>query len=190
MTALLAFVRKYSNSIHLIGLKDPENINVLKADDFISGQPVCIVVHNNIITSAYLIKNDGGLFQIYGKNDDLFTISELIDLTLINIEKYNIIKNILLHYFSKYSTNDLIDSKLLFLNLENQVFSNLLHAEIKSFRIKNQIIKLSKRILGKDLSLKFEYQNDIPKRLSKKLLRKKIDVDLSNYNIKIKTNII
>lgn len=188
MIAILTFIRKTSESLHFIGIKDPLNIKELDIKSFISGQPICIVIDDQKISSLYLLNEDGQLFQTYGINDNLFDLNELLDITLINIEKYNLIKNYLTNIFSKFSLVDLHKHQKSFTEIENQVFSNLLHAEIDLPRIKPQMIKISKKILDENIAKKFETNIISIKPMSKKMIRKKIDIDLSNYNIKIKTN--
>ena len=190
MIAILTFLRKTSDSLHFIGVKDPININELHIENFISGQPICLVVDDQKILSLYLLDEEGQLFQIYGINDNLFDMSEIFDITLINIEKYNLLKNYLTNIFSKFTLGDLHKYQNSFLEIENQVFSNLLHAEIELSRIKPQIIKISKKILNENVAKKFESNIISIKPINKKLLKKKIDIDLSIYNIKIKSSSI
>ena len=189
MIAILTFVRKTQDSLHFIGVKDPSNIKDIKIEDYISGQPICVVISNDIISSLYLLSNDGQLFQIYGKDDNLFDLNEIYDLTLINLEKYNVIKNFLINSFCKFSLGDLDKHQTVLHELENQIFSNLLHAELHTDRLKNQMIRIGKKVLNENLSKKFESNLISCKPISKKLIKKKIDIDFSNYNIKIKSNL-
>lgn len=188
MIAILTFIRKTADSLHFIGVKDPLNINELDYESFISGQPICIVLDDQKISSLYLLNEEGQIFQTFGMNDNLFDLNELFDITLINIEKYNLMKNYLTNIFSKFSLGELHKYQKSFVEIENQVFSNLLHAEIDLTRIKPQIIKISKKILDEHVAKKFESNILSIKPINKKMIRKKIDIDLSSYNIKIKTS--
>ena len=68
--------------------------------------------------------------QIYGKNDSLFDLNKIYDLSLVNLKKYNYIKTLLINSFSslsieesKYKLKDLED-------LEDRIFCNILHLKI------------------------------------------------------------
>ncbi len=189
MIAILTFVRKTQDGLHFIGVKDPANIKDFHISSYISGQPICVVIDNNLISSLYLINNEGQLFQIYGKNDNLFDLNEIYDITLINIEKYNTMKNFLINSYCKFTLSELDKYENNLTELENQIFSNLLHAELNIDKLKNQMIRISKKVLNEAISKKFEANLISCKSVSKKLIKKKIDIDLSNYNIKIKTNL-
>ena len=190
MIAVLTFIRKTQDGLHFIGVKEITNINDIHFDKFISGQPICLVIDNKKIVSLYLISNEGQLYQIFGTKDYLFDLNELYDISLMNIEKYNTIRNLLINIFCKLSISDLHYYENNLIELENQIFSNLLHTELEASKIKNQMLKIGKKILNDKLSNKYETILLNSKGLNKKLLRKKIDIDLSNYNIKIKSSLV
>ena len=190
MIAILTFIRKTQDGLHFIGVKELTNINDIHFDKFISGQPICIVIENKKILSLYLINNEGELYQIFGVKDYLFDLNELYDISLMNIEKYNVIKNFLINIFCKLSISELHIFENNLTDLENQVFSNLLHTGLEPSKIKNQMLKIGKKILNEKIFNKYETILLNCKGLNKKLLRKKIDIDLSIYNIKIKSSLI
>lgn len=186
MIAYLTFIRQNKDYLHLLGIKKPANVFSIQHLNFISGQPVIVVVNDDLILSLYYIAEDGELFQIYGTIDYLFQSKNLYDLTNKNIRKYNYIRNILIYSFMMLSIEELDYYSETLEDIENIIFHNYLHLDIDLYKIKNGIIKiLNKSDLDSDIKeriitgiLKHKIQN-------RRLLRKKIDINLSGYLIKI-----
>ena len=89
MNAYLTFIRKTDNNLHMLGIKNPKNIDDLQKYNLISGQPVLCVLSNNQIESLYVISRNGNIFQVYGEQDNLFSLDFLTDMSSINVKKYN-----------------------------------------------------------------------------------------------------
>lgn len=189
MKAFLTFVRKNTNDIHLIGIENPNNINILEKIDLISGQPVICIIENNKINGFYLINESGELIQCYGIKDFLFDINIIFDLTLINLIKFNTIKHFLISIFSSLSLNEIPELKNELNILENKVFYNLLHAEIETVKIKSYILKeIKKSNLNIDLKNRFINKLNNTNSLAKKNIKKKINLNLFGYGIYISSN--
>ena len=190
MKAYLTFIRKSENDIHMIGLKNPDNISILNDLNLISGQPVLAVIDENNIQSFFLIDKKGAIHQVKGTVDHLFDLDIVYDLTTINIKKYNTIKSILTTTFYCASIEESKYHKDILLSLENKIFYDLLHIEIEIYKFKKYIIKeINKFPINRDLKLRLI---DVCKNIripNRRLLRKKIDLDLSGYRIKINTQI-
>lgn len=196
MNAFITFCRQNTRQnnekeIHLLGIKNPKNVCVLEKFNLRSGQPVVCVIESSTIIAFYLISNSGDLHQVHGSLDYLFEIEEIDDFCLINLQKYNYINYLLLEIFKCISKDEAKIYSDLFEKLEETIFYNLLHTESDFPKIKNFI---KKEILRLDLSelvrlriLKSLYNVKNP---NNKILKKKIDVDLYGYNIKINTMII
>lgn len=188
MKAILTFVRKLEKSSHFIGVENPSNINELNKLDLISGQPIICIIEENNLVGLYLIKNDGELFQIYGEKDFLFNLNNLYDFTLINLTKFNIIKYYLISLYSCLSLNEFEILYGEMVDLENKVFYDLLHAELETNKLKQYIC----RIVNKS-DLKFSLKERLLKTLkiaknpNSKMFIKKIDLNLSGYDIYINT---
>ena len=56
MKAFITFIRTYEKDIHMLGIKNPDNIDTLKEINLISGQPVVSILENDVIVGLYLIK--------------------------------------------------------------------------------------------------------------------------------------
>ena len=69
MIAYLTFVRKNDKDIHLIGLKNPSNIQILNDLDLVSAQPIVCILENDLITSFYLLNVNGDMLQVKGARD-------------------------------------------------------------------------------------------------------------------------
>ena len=153
-----------------------------------SGQPIVCVIESFTIIAFYLIANDGELHQVYGSLDFLFEIEEIDDFCLINLQKYNYINYTLIEIFKCLSRDE---SKIyceLFEAFEETIFYNILHTESDLLKIKNfikkEISKLDINLLVKTRLLKSLSIMKVP---NNKILKKKIDVDLNGYTIKINT---
>ena len=188
MNAFLTFSRLKNEEIHLLGIKNPENVSVLSSFKLRSGQPVLCVIERLNIIAFYLLDNDGELYQVYGNKDYLFDINEIDDFCLINLSKYNYIRNLLMNMFDCISISEAIEYDNIFEDLEDLIFYNYLHTEINYISLKNAIKKEIKKSM-----LKFEIKSrllshlDTMKNPQNKILKKKIDIDLSGYSININT---
>lgn len=190
MKANLTFVRKLNQDVHLIGIKNPINISVLSELNLISGQPVIAVIANDKIVAIYLISNNGDLFQTIGNKDLLFDMNIIDDLSLINIQKFNLLRYFLINSFECLSLNEIKTLKNEIIELENKIFYSLLHTEIELNNLKKYIIREFKKMDFKyDIKQKMIAKLTKLKMPNKKLLNKKIDIDLSGYRIYINTRI-
>lgn len=188
MNAYLTYVRKNENYIHLLGLKNSANIFNLTSLNLISGQPVIVVIKNNIILSLYSINDSGDLFQIFGTVDCLFELDKLYDLSAKNIKKYNFIRNILIEAFLCLSIEESKYNKNILEDLENKIFYNFLHINADLFEIKKFIIKeIKKSDLDCNLKIRLLDKIQYHRNNKRKILKKKIDIDLSGYGININT---
>ena len=97
MHAFLTFIRKNNQDIHMLGIKNPENIIELSKFNLKSGQPIIAVVIDKELLSLYILDSLGNIMQIYGKNDSLFDLNKIYDLSLVNLKKYNYIKTLLIN---------------------------------------------------------------------------------------------
>ena len=188
MKAFLTFIRKCDQDIHMLGIKNPNNINALEEINLISGQPIVSIIENNVIIGLYLIKINGEIFQVKGNIDFLFNLKEIIDISTVNVKKYNAIRYYLINTFYNLSIKEfgLYESQLD--NIENTIFHNYLHTDFEISQLKT--------ILNREIN-RSELSYYMKKRLiaqlrhvrppSKKILRKKIDIDLSGYSIYINT---
>jgi hypothetical protein len=186
MIAYLTFVRKNDKDIHLIGLKNPSNIQILNDLDLVSAQPIVCILENDLITSFYLLNVNGDMLQVKGARDYLFDLNEIYDLTFLNIKKYNIIKYYLLSIFHQLSIEE---SKIFaddFHILENKIFYDLLHTKQENQQIKSHIIKLiNKSSLNDQIKKRLAFYLKRTKIASRNILRKKIDINLLDYSINI-----
>lgn len=186
MKAYLTFARKKENDVHMLGIENPSNIDDILFVNLRSGQPILPIIHNNKIVAFYIIDVEGNLHQIVGDIDHLFSLDELTDLSLKNLQKYNLIKYFVSYVFQCLSIQEAKHNSEIFELLEEKIFYNLLHIEIELFKIRPAIAKEIK---------KSELSNEIKNRLliclkktknpNNKTLKKKIDVDLSGYSIHI-----
>lgn len=188
MKAYLTFVRRKEDDIHMLGLENPMNIFDLIFINLKSGQPVVPVIESKKIVAFYILDSEGNLYQLIGDNDFLFELTELFDLTLINLQKYNMIHHYVSHVFdclsiqeAKYYADD-------FEALEEKIFYNLLHTEIDINKLKLFISKeIKKTNLSENMKSRLLLALKNLKTPNKKILKKKIDIDLSGYGIKINT---
>jgi hypothetical protein len=80
---------------------------------------------------------------------------------------------------SKYKLKDLED-------LEDRIFCNILHLKIDLYKCKQLIIReINKSNLDNDLRIRLIYNIKKNKISNRKILRKKIDIDLQGYSINI-----
>jgi hypothetical protein len=186
MKAYLTFVRKNDKDIHLIGIKNPSNLQILNDLDLVSAQPIVSILKNDLIVGFYILNTNGDLLQVKGAKDYLFDLNEIYDLTFLNIKKYNIIKYYLISIFHQLSIEE---SKVFvdeFHALENKIFYDLLHTELENQQIKSHIVKLiNKSSLNDQLKKRLAFYLKRTKIASRNILRKKIDINLLDYSINI-----
>lgn len=186
MKAYLTFVRKKEDDVHMLGIDNPINICDVLFIELKSGQPVITIIKNNRIIAFYILDVEGNLYQLIGDIDYLFDLSELTDLSLINLQKYNLIKYFVSHVFQCLSIQEAKYYSEAFELLEEKIFYNLLHIEVSLYRIKILIAKeILKSELSDELKIRLLASLKQTKNPNKKILKKKIDVDLSGYSIKI-----
>lgn len=186
MKAYLTFVRRKENDVHMLGIENPKNICDVLFIDLKSGQPIISVIQNNKLVAFYILDAEGNLYQVVGDIDYLFDLNELIDLSLINLQKYNLIKYFVSHVFQCLSIQEAKYNSEIFELLEEKIFYNLLHIEIDLFKIKLSIAReIMKSDLSDELKIRLLASLKKTKNPNKKILKKKIDVDLSGYGIKI-----
>lgn len=190
MKAYITFIRKLNNENHMIGVKNPTNIDILQKFNLYSGQPIICVIENDLILAFYIIENTK-LNQIYGNEDKLFQIKILNDLSLINLKKYNVIKYFLIKIYEKLSFKDLNENINLLLSFEEKIFYSLLHIDICIYKIKRYIKKeIMKFDFPTTLKSIFLSQIDLLRMPAKKIINKKIDLNLSGYGIYINSKIL
>jgi len=186
MIAYLTFLRKNKDYLHLLGIKNPKNIISLQNLNLTSGQPVIVIIKDDLIISLYYINENGELFQSFGQIDYLFQSKNLLDFTYKIVRKYNYIRNILIYSFMMLSIEELDHYSEALEEIENTIFHNYLHLDIDLYRIKYGMIKLLNKS-GLNSSIKERIIKGISKHKihSRGLLKKKIDINLSGYLIKI-----
>ena len=188
MKAFLTFIRKCDQDIHMLGIKNPNNVSFLEEINLISGQPIVSVLENDAIIGLYLIKINGEIFQVKGNIDFLFNLKEINDISTLNVKKYNAIRYYLINTFYNLSIKEfgLYESQLD--SIENTIFYNYLHTDFEISQLKTI---LNREINRSDLSYYIKKRLIVQLRHvkppSKKILRKKIDIDLSGYSIYINT---
>ena len=186
MKAYLTFVRKKENDVHMLGIDNPVNICDVSFIELKSGQPIISIIKNNRIVAFYILDVEGNLYQLVGDIDYLFDLSDLTDLSLINLQKYNLIKYFVSNIFQCLSIQEAKYYSEVFELLEEKIFYNLLHIEVSLYRIKILIAKeIVKSELSDELKIRLLASLKQTKNPNKKILKKKIDVDLSGYSIKI-----
>lgn len=188
MKAYLTFARRKEEDVHMLGINNPSNICDIMFIGLKSGQPILPILQNNKIVAFYIIDAEGNLYQLVGEIDYLFELNELLDLSLINLQKYNTIKHFVSSVFECLSIQEAKHNADLFEIIEEKIFYNLLHLEIDLYKIKPFIAKeISRSDLQNDLKSRLLATLKLVKNPNKKILKKKIDIDLSGYSIKINT---
>jgi hypothetical protein len=188
MKAYLTFARRKENDVHMLGIENPSNICDILFVGLKSGQPILPIISNNKIVAFYILDLEGNLYQIVGDTDILFELDQLTDLSLKNLQKYNLIKYYVSNVFQCLSIQEAKHNSEIFELLEEKIFYNLLHIEIDLYKIKPAIIKeIKKSELSNILKDRLLFCVKQIKNPNKKILNKKIDVDLSGYSIYIDT---
>ena len=184
--AFLTFIRRKNDEYSFLATENPSNLIEVNEYKLQSGQPVIIVKENNILIALYAIGNNAELFQIYGNEDYLFFMKCINDISLINIKKYNFIKNVLLEIFDELSIQESKLYKNVFESFEDQIFYTTLHTELNNRSIRNVIVKEIKKLqVPNNISNRLLNKIKSCKQLPENYLRKKIDIDLSGYGIYI-----
>lgn len=186
MKAYLTFLRKKENDVHMLGIDNPVNICDILFIKLKSGQPIISVIQDKKLIAFYILDIEGNLYQTLGEIDYLFDLNEMTDLTIVNLKKYNLIKYFVSHVFQCLSIQEAKYYSEAFELLEEKIFHNLLHVEISLYRIKILIAKeIVKSELSDELKMRLLASLKQTKNPNNKILKKKIDVDLSGYGIKI-----
>ena len=76
--AYLTFIRRKNDDFSFLAIENPNNLKELKKSFLRSGQPAIVIKDNNKLLALYAIGNDGELFQIYGTEDYLFLMKNII----------------------------------------------------------------------------------------------------------------
>jgi hypothetical protein len=188
MKAYLTYIRKNENEIHFIGIENPKNSFSLGKLNLISGQPVLCVVQEHQIVAFYILSNSGELFQIKGDLDVLFGMKEIQDHSTMNVKKYNAIKYFLCNTFSCISLKEFSLHKKLLENLENKIFYNYLHTDFEISKLKTIIMReINRSDLNVNLKKRLIESVKKSRNPTKKILKKKVDINLSGYGIYINT---
>ena len=188
MKAFITFIRTYEKDIHMLGIKNPDNIDTLKEINLISGQPVVSILENDVIVGLYLIKVNGEVFQVKGNIDFLFNLKEMSDISSINVKKYNAIRYYLINTFYNLSIKEFGLYEIQLDKIENTIFYNYLHADFEISQLKTILIReINRSDLSYYIKKRLVTQLRNVKPPTKKILRKKIDIDLSGYSIYINT---
>lgn len=186
MKAYLTFTRRKENDVHMLGIENPSNLCDILFADLRSGQPILPIILNNKIVAFYIIDIEGNLHQVVGDTDHLFSLDQLEDLSIKNLQKYNLIKYFVSQIFQCLSIQEAKHNSEIFESLEEKIFYNLLHIEIELYKIKPAIIKeIKKSELSNELKNRLLSTINKTKNPNNKILKKKIDVDLSGYSIYI-----
>ena len=188
MKAYLTFTRIIDNKLNIIGVDNSDNNIANKNCELISGQPIICVCDKSNLKALYIINESGDIHQCLGNDDLLFSIKTIKDISLLNIYKYNTIKFFLISTFGCLSLKELSLYNNNLKCLEDKIFYNLLHTEIDIAKLKTYILReINKFQLKYEIKQRLIKQLKLTKNPSKKLLRKKIDVDLFGYDIYINT---
>ena len=187
----LVFVRKSNSNIpdfSLLGLNNISNIEILKSHKFVSAQPLLVAILNEKIAAIYLVSSCGKLNQTFGTIDYLNDAEEIFDLTGKYLRTYNTIHHLLLNAYKSLSPEEIITFKSELKSLEEKIFSNYLSNDIPFEVLKRHI---SKDIRKTNLTpiLKSKMLSNLSKTSMpmKNIWGKKIDIDLEDYEIKIRT---
>jgi hypothetical protein len=188
----LVFIRKSNSNIpdfSLLGLNNISNIEILKSHKFISAQPLLVAMLKDKIAGIYLVSSCGKINQIYGTVDYLNETDEIFDLTGKHLKTYNIIHHLLLNSYKSLSPEEIINFKSELKNLEEKIFSNYLSNdipfEVLKRHISRDIRKTNLTAILKSKMLSNLTKTSIP---MKNIWNKKIDLDLEDYEIKIRTH--
>ena len=187
----LVFVRKSNSNIpdfSLLGLNNISNIEILKSHNFTSAQPLLVASLKEKIVAIYLVSSFGKINQIYGTVDYLNEIGEIFDLTGKYLKTYNIISYILLNTFKSLSPEEIITFKKELNASAEKLFSNYISNyitfEIIKRNISRDIRKTNLTTILKSKMLSSLNKTSMP---MKNVWNKRIDLDLEDYEIEIKS---
>ncbi len=190
----LVFIRKSNSNIpdfSLLGLNNISNIEILKSYKFASAQPILVAMLKDKIVGIYIVSSCGKLNQIFGTVDYLNESEEIFDLTDKYLRTYNTLNHLLLGSFKALSPEEIITFKSELKALEEKIFSNYLPNDIPFEVLKRHI---SKDIRKTNLTaiLKSKMLSNLTKTPMpmKNIWNKKIDIDLEDYEIKIRTQLL
>ena len=188
----LVFIRKSNSNIpdfSLLGLNNISNIEILKSHKFVSAQPILVAMLKDKIVGIYLVSSCGKINQVYGTVDYLNETDEIFDLTDKNLKTYNTIHHLLLNSYKSLSPEEIITFKSELKNLEEKIFSNCLSNDIP-FEVLKRHISRDIRKTNLTAILKSKMLSNLTKTSMpmKNIWNKKIDLDLEDYEIKIRTH--
>jgi hypothetical protein len=188
----LVFIRKSNSNIpdfSLLGLNNISNIEILKSHKFVSAQPILVAMLKDKIVGIYLVSSCGKINQVYGTVDYLNETDEIFDLTGKNLKTYNTIHHLLLNSYKSLSPEEIITFKSELKNLEEKIFSNYLSNDIP-FEVLKRHISRDIRKTNLTAILKSKMLSNLTKTSMpmKNIWNKKIDLDLEDYEIKIRTH--
>ena len=190
----LVFIRKSNSNIpdfSLLGLNNISNIEILKSYKFASAQPILVAMLKDKIVGIYIVSSCGKLNQIFGTVDYLNESEEIFDLTDKYLRTYNTLNHLLLGSYKALSPEEIITFKSELKALEEKIFSNYLPNDIPFEVLKRHI---SKDIRKTNLTaiLKSKMLSNLTKTSMpmKNIWGKKIDIDLEDYEIKIRTQLL
>jgi hypothetical protein len=188
----LVFIRKSNSNIpdfSLLGLNNISNIEILKSHKFVSAQPILVAMLKDKIVGIYLVSSCGKINQVYGTVDYLNETDEIFDLTGKNLKTYNTIHHLLLNSYKSLSPEEIITFKSELKNLEEKIFSNCLSNDIP-FEVLKRHISRDIRKTNLTAILKSKMLSNLTKTSMpmKNIWNKKIDLDLEDYEIKIRTH--
>jgi hypothetical protein len=190
----LVFVRKSNSNIpdfSLLGLNNITNIEILKSYKFASAQPILVAILKDKIVGIYIVSSCGKINQIFGTVDNLNDTEEIFDLTGKYLKTYNTLNHLLLGSFKALSPEEIITFKNELKSLEEKIFSNYLSNDIPFEVLKRHI---SKDIRKTNLTpiLKSKMLSNLTKTTipMKNIWGKKIDLDLEDYEVKIRTQLL
>lgn len=172
----------YKKSSQFLGVSFPLELEI---EEIPSGCPVIVVVDHDLIKCVYRVGTNGEINQIYGYQDYLIQIDEIIDLSYKFLKIYHYIRFVLENLFRELLLEELAKNKTSLLLMEKSindnyfnnslnwdVFKSIISKEIRSSKIENKLkTKLSNKL--NKLREPTAY-----------VISKKIDVNMMGYDIK------
>lgn len=177
-----AYLTFYKKSSQFLGVSFPLESEI---EEIPSGCPVIVVVDHDFIKCVYRVGTNGEINQIYGFQDYLIQIEEILDLSYKYLKIYHYIRFTLEHLFRELLLDELIKNKVSLLLMEKSINDNYFNNSL--------IWEVFKSIISKEIrSSKIE--NKLKTKLSSKLNKlreptayvtsKKIDVNMVGYDLK------
>jgi hypothetical protein len=172
----------YKKSSQFLGVSSPLELEI---EEIPSGCPVIVVVDHDFIKCVYRVGTNGEINQIYGYQDYLIQIDEIIDLSYKFLKIYHYIRFVLENLFRELLLEELAKNKTSLLLMEKSINDNYFNNSLNW--------DVFKSIVSKEIrSSKIE--NKLKTKLSNKLNKlreptayvtsKKIDVNMMGYDIK------